>query len=64
MGEGAPPELTALGNLGLLALPQTALFCSARCPGNVILPTYYSHNCRIREQVPIQKNLPYIFTSI
>ncbi len=40
MGADAPPELTALGNLGLLALPKTALFCSARCPGNVILPTY------------------------
>jgi len=36
----APPELSALGNLDLLALPKTALFCSARCPGNVILPTY------------------------
>jgi predicted Rossmann fold nucleotide-binding protein DprA/Smf involved in DNA uptake len=32
--------LTALGNLDLLALHKTALFCSARCPGNVILPTY------------------------
>jgi predicted Rossmann fold nucleotide-binding protein DprA/Smf involved in DNA uptake len=40
MGADAPPELTALGNLGLLALPKTALFCSARCPGKVILPTY------------------------
>lgn len=35
-----PPVLTALGNLALLALPKTALFCSARCPGSVILPTY------------------------
>jgi predicted Rossmann fold nucleotide-binding protein DprA/Smf involved in DNA uptake len=32
--------LTALGNLELLVLPKTALFCSARCPGSVILPTY------------------------
>jgi predicted Rossmann fold nucleotide-binding protein DprA/Smf involved in DNA uptake len=32
--------LTALGNLGLLTLPKTALFCSARCPGHVILTTY------------------------
>ena len=40
LGADAPPELTALGNLDLLALPKTALFCSARCPGRVILPTY------------------------
>jgi hypothetical protein len=39
-GAGAPPKLTAFGNLDLLALPKTALFCSARCPGRVILPTY------------------------
>jgi len=37
LGADAPPILTALGNLDLLALPKTALFCSARCPGNVIL---------------------------
>ena len=36
LGADAPPILTALGNLDLLALPKTALFCSARCPGNVI----------------------------
>jgi predicted Rossmann fold nucleotide-binding protein DprA/Smf involved in DNA uptake len=40
LGADAPPELTALGNLDLLALPKTALFCSAHCPGSVILPTY------------------------
>jgi predicted Rossmann fold nucleotide-binding protein DprA/Smf involved in DNA uptake len=40
LGNAAPPELTALGNLDFLALPKTALFCSARCPGSVILPTY------------------------
>jgi predicted Rossmann fold nucleotide-binding protein DprA/Smf involved in DNA uptake len=40
LGENAPPELTALGNLDLLTLPKTALFCSARCPGKVILTTY------------------------
>lgn len=34
------PKLTALGNLALLRLPKTALFCSARCPGNVILRAY------------------------
>lgn len=40
LGVSAPPELTALGNLDLLGLPKTALFCSARCPGHVILTTY------------------------
>ena len=40
LGVDAPPELTALGNLDLLALPKTAIFCSARCPGKVILTTY------------------------
>jgi predicted Rossmann fold nucleotide-binding protein DprA/Smf involved in DNA uptake len=36
----APAQLSALGNLDLLALPKTALFCSASCPGHVILTTY------------------------
>ena len=38
-GSDAPAQLTALGDLALLALPKTGLFCSARCPGDVILPT-------------------------
>lgn len=37
LGTDAPPQLTALGNLDLLTLPKTALFCSARCPGDAIL---------------------------
>jgi len=40
LGAQSPASLAALGNLELLALPKTAIFCSARCPGNVILPTY------------------------
>ncbi len=36
----APATLTALGNLNLLTLPKTALFCSARCPGSAILSAY------------------------
>jgi len=40
LGADAPQALTALGNFDLLALPKTALFCSARCPGKVILTTY------------------------
>ena len=40
LGDAAPEKLSAQGNLDLLALPKTALFCSAKCPGSVILPTY------------------------
>jgi predicted Rossmann fold nucleotide-binding protein DprA/Smf involved in DNA uptake len=40
LGTDAPPELTALGNLYLLSRPMTALFCSGRCPGNMILRAY------------------------
>jgi predicted Rossmann fold nucleotide-binding protein DprA/Smf involved in DNA uptake len=40
LGTRAPDALTALGNLDLLALPKTALFCSARCPGDAILRAY------------------------
>ena len=37
LGEQAPPQLWALGNLSLLPERKTALFCSARCPGDAIL---------------------------
>jgi predicted Rossmann fold nucleotide-binding protein DprA/Smf involved in DNA uptake len=40
LGTRAPDELTTLGNLDLLTLPKTALFCSARCPGDAILRAY------------------------
>lgn len=40
LGANAAGEIYALGNLDLLALPKTALFCSARCPGKVILTAY------------------------
>ncbi len=40
LSDAAPAQLTALGNFALLALPKTGLFCSARCPGHVILTTY------------------------
>ena len=40
MGDDAPAQLSALGNLDLLALPKTALFCSVRCPGSAILTAY------------------------
>jgi predicted Rossmann fold nucleotide-binding protein DprA/Smf involved in DNA uptake len=34
------PDNRALGNSSLLGLPLAALFCSARCPGKVILRAY------------------------
>ena len=40
LGPDASPRLSLLGNLDLLALPKTGLFCSARCPGSRILTTY------------------------
>lgn len=40
MGDAAPAQLCALGNLDLLTLPKTGLFCSVRCPGHAILTTY------------------------
>ena len=35
-----PPTPETRGNLRLLEKPLTALFCSARCPGDLILKTY------------------------
>lgn len=34
------PTLTAIGSLSLLQTPGVALFCSNRCPGDLILKTY------------------------
>ena len=34
------PEVTSKGNRSLLDEPLTALFCSNRCPGDLILKTY------------------------
>jgi predicted Rossmann fold nucleotide-binding protein DprA/Smf involved in DNA uptake len=36
----APARVTSLGNSVLLASPKIALFCSARCPGSVILAAH------------------------
>jgi predicted Rossmann fold nucleotide-binding protein DprA/Smf involved in DNA uptake len=36
----APGRVMGLGNSDLLGLPKTALFCSARCPGSVILAAH------------------------
>jgi predicted Rossmann fold nucleotide-binding protein DprA/Smf involved in DNA uptake len=40
LGGAAPAQVFAVGNLDLLSLPKTALFCSARCPGDAILRAY------------------------
>ena len=40
MGDEAPRQLTALGNLNILRLSKTALFCSAKCPGSAILAAH------------------------
>jgi predicted Rossmann fold nucleotide-binding protein DprA/Smf involved in DNA uptake len=40
LGEAAPASLDAVGPLTFLANRKTALFCSAKSPGDVILPAY------------------------
>lgn len=40
LGKNAPPRVTALGNLDILQTKPVALFCSVKCPGNLILQTY------------------------
>lgn len=40
LGENAPAELTLLGDPNLLRARRTALFCSARTPGDAILRTH------------------------
>lgn len=40
LGEHAPSALTAIGNFELLKAAPLALFCSARCPGSLILKTF------------------------
>lgn len=37
MGSAAPPALQVIGPVALLAVRKTALFCSARTPGDAIL---------------------------
>ncbi len=34
------PQIWAIGNLNILAMPLLGFFCATRCPGNVILRTY------------------------
>ena len=40
LGANAPVRLTVLGNLDILQTKPVALFCSVKCPGNLILQTY------------------------
>jgi hypothetical protein len=40
LGEESPKQIAMLGNPDILALPKTAFFCSARCPGAVILAAH------------------------
>ena len=40
MGEDAPKALTTIGNIDILRHNSTALFCSQKCPGDLILKTY------------------------
>lgn len=40
LGDDAPEIITILGNLSILHNKLLALFCSVKCPGNIILQTY------------------------
>lgn len=40
LGDRRPETLFSLGSLSLLEQTRIALFCSVRCPGNLILKTY------------------------
>src|SRR6266516_6994102 len=40
LGAHAPATLSCIGNIELLKSEPLALFCSNKCPGNLILQTY------------------------
>ena len=40
LGDRAPSAVWALGNVDILQHSAIALFCSVKCPGNLILKTY------------------------
>ena len=40
LGESVPDKLFVVGEPDVLDAPLTALFCSSKCPGSVILKTY------------------------
>ncbi len=39
-GEAAPEPVAAIGRIEILSGPKLALFCSTRCPGDLILKAY------------------------
>jgi len=47
------PVLHAIGNCNLLQQPAIALFCSVRCPGDLILKTYDLAQALRDAQVPV-----------
>ena len=48
LGAAAPPSVAALGNLDILSREKLAIFCSVKCPGDLILQTY-DLACRLRD---------------
>ena len=40
LGKDAPNAITAIGNLDILHKNPTSLFCSTKCPGDLIVKTY------------------------
>ena len=40
LGHSAPAAIAALGDLHILQRKSLALFCSVKCPGNLIVQTY------------------------
>ena len=40
LGKDAPDTATAIGNLDILSHNSTSLFCSTKCPGDLIVKTY------------------------
>jgi ribosomal protein S27AE len=66
LGEDARPPLHAIGPVSLVAAHKTAFFCSARCPGGVILAAH-DQAARWRDEgrcvigdfhAPVEKRLP------
>ena len=53
LGHSAPAELSVLGNLDILQQKTLALFCSIKCPGNLILKTYDLAQQLREAEVPI-----------
>lgn len=47
------PTLTAIGNLDLLPTPKIALFCSIKCPGELILKTYDLAQALRDQNIPV-----------